>query len=70
MEAVSLGTETHCFIICPADHNWGWDYTTDGNVTDAVYMFDVIVGSDSRDEIKQPNICLRVATNSFSRMMV
>uniref|UniRef100_M0ZMX1 Amidase n=2 Tax=Solanum tuberosum TaxID=4113 RepID=M0ZMX1_SOLTU len=74
MAAVSLGTETHCSIICPADHNsvvrlkptvgltsWAgiipmtphWD--TVGpicrNVTDAVYMLDVIVGSDPRDEV-------------------
>ncbi|KAJ8572182.1 hypothetical protein K7X08_008693 [Anisodus acutangulus] len=74
MVAVSLGTETHCSIICPADHNsvvrlkptvgltsrtgiipmtplWDTVGPICRNVTDAVYMLDVIVGSDPRDEV-------------------
>ncbi|KAH0632113.1 hypothetical protein KY290_003318 [Solanum tuberosum] len=53
MAAVSLGTETHCSIICPADHNSvvGLKQPICRNVTDAVYMLDVIVGSDPRDEV-------------------
>ncbi|KAK4740320.1 hypothetical protein R3W88_004017 [Solanum pinnatisectum] len=74
MAAVSLGTETHCSIICPADHNsvvglkptvgltsragiipmtslWDTVGPICRNVTDAVYMLDVIVGSDPRDEV-------------------
>ncbi|PHU10831.1 hypothetical protein BC332_22691 [Capsicum chinense] len=76
MVAVSLGTETHCSIICPADHNSVvglkptvgltsragiipmtplWDtvgrVSICRNVSNAVYMLDVIVGSDPRDEV-------------------
>ncbi|OIT28019.1 PREDICTED: putative amidase C869.01 [Nicotiana attenuata] len=74
MAAVSLGTETHCSIICPADHNsvvglkptvgltsragiipmtplWDTVGPICRNVTDAVYMLDVIVGVDPRDEV-------------------
>lgn len=73
MAAVSLGTETHCSIICPADHNsvvglkptvgltsragiipmtplWDTVGPICRNVSDVVYMLDVIVGSDPRDE--------------------